>query len=48
MVAPGHIETYFLYLAALGVFFTTPLDSSQLLIIANSAHFGLKGKGLYA
>ena len=37
-----HIETYLLYLAALGVFFATPPDTSQLLIIANSARFGLK------
>ena len=36
------IETYLLYLAALGVFFATPPDTSQLLIIANSARHGLK------
>ena len=31
------IETYLLYLAALAIFFATPPDTSQLLIIANSA-----------
>ena len=36
------IETYLLYLAALGVFFATPPDTSQLLVIANSARHGLK------
>ena len=39
------IETYLLYLAALGVFFATPPDTSQLLIIANSARHGLKRSG---
>ena len=39
------IETYLLYLAALGVFFATPPDTSQLLIIANSARHGLKKCG---
>ena len=39
------IETYLLYLAALGVFFATPPDTSQLLIIANSARHGLKKSG---
>ena len=39
------IETYLLYLAALGVFFATPPDTSQLLIIANSARYGLKRSG---
>ena len=39
------IETYLLYLAALAVFFATPPDSSQLLIIANSARHGLKKSG---
>ena len=36
------LETYLLYLAALGVFFATPPDTSQLLIIANSARHGLR------
>ena len=35
------IETCLLYLAALGVFFATPPDTSRLLIIANSAHHGV-------
>ena len=39
------IETYLLYLAALGIFFATPPDTSQLLIIANSARHGLKKSG---
>lgn len=39
------METYLLYLAALGVFFATPPDTSQLLIIANSARHGLKKSG---
>ena len=39
------IETYLLYLAALGVFFATPPDTSQLLVIANSARHGLKRSG---
>ena len=39
------IETYLLYLGALGVFFATPPDTSQLLIIANSARHGLKKSG---
>ena len=39
------IETYLLYLGALGVFFATPPDTSQLLIIANSACHGLKKSG---
>ena len=37
-----YTETYLLYLAALAVFFATPPDTSQLLIIANSARFGLR------
>ena len=36
------IETYLLYLVALGVFFASPPDTSQLLIIANSARHGMK------
>ena len=39
------IETYLRYPAALGVFFATPPDTSQLLIIANSARHGLKRSG---
>ncbi|MEM7547123.1 MAG: LysE family translocator [Pseudomonadota bacterium] len=35
-------ETYLLYLAAVAVFFATPPDTSQLLIIANSARHGLR------
>ena len=36
------IETYLLYLAALVVFFATPPDTSQVLIIAKSAQHGFK------
>jgi homoserine/homoserine lactone efflux protein len=36
------IESYLLYLAAVGVFFATPPDTSQLLIISNSIRYGLK------
>ena len=39
------METYLLYLAALGVFFATPPHTSQLLVIANSARHGLKKSG---
>ena len=39
------IETYLLHLAALAIFFATPPDTSQLLIIANSARHGLKKSG---
>ena len=39
------METYLLYLAALGVFFATPPDTSQLFIIANSARHGMKKCG---
>ena len=35
-------ETYILYLAAVAVFFATPPDTSQLLIISNSIRYGLK------
>lgn len=38
-------ETYLLYLAALGVFFATPPDTSQLLVVANSARLGLRKTG---
>jgi threonine/homoserine/homoserine lactone efflux protein len=34
------LDTYFLYLAALGVFFATPPDTSQLLIMSNSLRHG--------
>lgn len=36
------LETYLIYLAAVAVFFATPPDTSQLLIIANSARHGLR------
>lgn len=36
------IETYLLYLAAVAVFFATPPDTSQLLIISNSIRYGLR------
>ena len=39
------IETCLLYLAALGVFFATPPDTSQIVIVANSARPGLKKSG---
>ena len=35
-------ETYLLYLAAVAVFFATPPDTSQLLIISNSMKHGAK------
>lgn len=35
------LETYLLYLAAVAVFFATPPDTSQLLIISNSIRHGL-------
>jgi threonine/homoserine/homoserine lactone efflux protein len=35
-------ETYLVYLAAVAVFFATPPDSSQLLIISNSIRHGLR------
>ncbi|MGR3615519.1 MAG: LysE family translocator [Paracoccaceae bacterium] len=35
------METYLLYLAAVAVFFATPPDTSQLLVISNSARHGL-------
>ncbi|MCQ0092207.1 LysE family translocator [Roseovarius sp. M141] len=35
-------ETYLLYLAAVGVFFATPPDTSQLLIISNAIRHGLR------
>lgn len=36
------METYVLYLAAVAVFFATPPDTSQLLIISNSVRHGLR------
>ena len=36
------LETYLVYLAAVAVFFATPPDTSQLLIISNSAKHGLR------
>lgn len=36
------METYLIYLAAVAVFFTTPPDTSQLLIISNSVRHGLR------
>ena len=36
------LETYLIYLAAVGVFFATPPDTSQLLIISNSVQHGLR------
>ena len=42
------LETYLLNLAALAVFFATPPDTSQLLIIANSARHGLRNSSPYA
>ncbi|OJI93537.1 threonine/homoserine/homoserine lactone efflux protein [Planktotalea frisia] len=35
-------ETYLIYLAAVAVFFATPPDTSQLLIISNSVRYGLR------
>jgi homoserine/homoserine lactone efflux protein len=36
------LETYLIYLAAVGAFFATPPDTSQLLIISNSIRHGLR------
>lgn len=36
------LETYLVYLAAVAVFFATPPDTSQLLIISNSIRHGLR------
>lgn len=36
------METYLVYLAAVAVFFATPPDTSQLLIISNSIQHGLR------
>ncbi len=35
-------ETYLIYLGVVAVFFATPPDTSQLLIIANSIRYGLR------
>lgn len=35
-------ETYLLYLAAVAVFFATPPDTSQLLIVSNSIRYGVR------
>lgn len=40
------METYLIYLAAVAVFFATPPDTSQLLIISNSIRHGLR-KSMY-
>jgi threonine/homoserine/homoserine lactone efflux protein len=40
------LETYLVYLAAVAVFFATPPDTSQLLIISNSIRHGLR-KSVY-
>ncbi len=36
------LETYLIYLGVLAAFFVTPPDTSQLLIISNSLHHGLR------
>jgi threonine/homoserine/homoserine lactone efflux protein len=36
------LDTYLLYLAAVAVFFATPPDSSQLLIVSNAIRHGLR------
>ncbi len=36
------METYLIYLAAVAIFFATPPDTSQLLIISNSVRHGLR------
>lgn len=38
-------ETYLIYLSAVAVFFATPPDTSQLLIISNSIRQGLRRSG---
>ena len=39
------VDTYLLYLAALGVFFASPPGTSQLLVMANGARHGLRRTG---
>ncbi len=39
------VETYLIYLAVVAVFFATPPDTSQLLIISNSFRHGLRKSG---
>jgi len=36
------LETYLIYLAAVAVFFATPPDTSQLLIVSNSVRYGVR------
>jgi len=36
------LETYLIYLTAVAIFFATPPDTSQLLIISNSIRHGLR------
>lgn len=36
------LETYMIYFAAVAVFFATPPDTSQLLVISNSVRHGLR------
>lgn len=36
------LETYLIYLAAIAVFFATPPDTSQLLVMSNSIRHGLR------
>ncbi|MGA9412317.1 MAG: LysE family translocator [Roseobacter sp.] len=36
------LDTYLIYLAAVAVFFATPPDTSQLLIVSNSVRHGLR------
>ncbi len=36
------LETYLVYLAAVAVFFASPPDTSQLLIVSNSIRYGLR------
>lgn len=40
------LETYLIYLAAVAVFFATPPDTSQLLIISNSIRYGIRRSAL--
>lgn len=40
------LETYLIYLAAVAVFFATPPDTSQLLIVSNSIRYGLRRSAL--
>lgn len=40
------LETYLLYLAAVAVFFATPPDTSQLLIVSNAISHGIRRSAL--